>query len=102
MKKILVFGASDQLGGTESYLLTLYENLDRNQIQFDFLFPHDIENIPYEYGSRYGSKVYIKNTIPIVSEKKLAIYRQEILLRDIKILMGYMLMSNVFIPHIGY
>ena len=42
MKKILVFGASDQLGGTESYLLTLYENLDRNQIQFDFLFPHDI------------------------------------------------------------
>ena len=46
--------------------------------------------------------VYIKNTIPIVSEKKLAIYRQEILLRDIKILMGYMLMSNVFIPHIGY
>lgn len=48
MKKILVFGASDQLGGTESYLLTLYENLDRNQIQFDFLFPHDIENIPYE------------------------------------------------------
>lgn len=48
MKKILVFGASGQLGGTESYLLTLYQSLDKERIQFDFLVPHNINKISYE------------------------------------------------------
>lgn len=59
MKRILVFGASARLGGTESYLLTLYKNIDKRQIQFDFLFPHETGTIPYEQEIiRNGGCVY--------------------------------------------
>ena len=46
--RIVVYGASLNLGGTEKYLLTLYKLLDKNIIQFDFLLSHDVEEIPYE------------------------------------------------------
>ena len=48
MIRFLVYGLSPNLGGTEKYLLTLYELLDKDKIQFDFLFSHDVEKIPYE------------------------------------------------------
>lgn len=59
MKRILVYGLSDMFGGTENYILNLYKLIDTQNIQFDFLFEHSVENIPYEQEiiSR-GGKIY--------------------------------------------
>lgn len=37
MKRILVFGMTENPGGVESFLITYYRNIDREKIQFDFL-----------------------------------------------------------------
>ncbi len=37
MKRILVFGVTDNPGGVEAFLLNYYRNIDREKIQFDFL-----------------------------------------------------------------
>lgn len=37
LKKVLVFGMTDNPGGVESFLMAYYRKLDRNKIQFDFL-----------------------------------------------------------------
>ena len=37
MKRILVFGMTENPGGVESFLLNYYRNIDRERIQFDFL-----------------------------------------------------------------
>lgn len=37
MKKILVFGITDNPGGVESVIMSYYRNIDRNKTQFDFL-----------------------------------------------------------------
>ena len=48
MIRFLVYGLSPNLGGTEKYILTLYDLLDKNKVQFDFLFSHDVGSLPYE------------------------------------------------------
>lgn len=37
MKRVLVFGMTENPGGVESFLLNYYRNIDRENIQFDFL-----------------------------------------------------------------
>lgn len=37
LKKVLVFGMTDNPGGVESFLMAYYRKLDRSKIQFDFL-----------------------------------------------------------------
>ena len=37
MKRILVFGMTENPGGVESFLVNYYRNIDRDRIQFDFL-----------------------------------------------------------------
>ena len=37
MKKILVFGITDNPGGVESVIMAYYRHIDRNKYQFDFL-----------------------------------------------------------------
>ena len=37
MKKILIFGVTDNPGGVESVIMSYYRNIDRDKIQFDFL-----------------------------------------------------------------
>ena len=37
MKKILVFGMTDNPGGVESFLMAYYRKIDREKLQFDFL-----------------------------------------------------------------
>ena len=37
MKRILVFGMTENPGGVESFLINYYRHIDRNKIQFDFL-----------------------------------------------------------------
>ena len=46
MKKVLVFGITDIPGGMESVIMNYYRNIDRNEIQFDFLCNTDI--VAYE------------------------------------------------------
>lgn len=50
MRRLCVFGMSDNLGGTEVYLMTLYRELRRRNadIQFDFLLRHEAGVVPYE------------------------------------------------------
>ena len=42
MKRILVYGMTDNLGGLEVYIYNIYQYLDKDQIQFDFVcdFPN--------------------------------------------------------------
>lgn len=59
MKRILVFGMSSKIGGTEKYILTLYQILDKVQIQFDFLFPYNIGKVDYEEEiTKQGGRIY--------------------------------------------
>ena len=37
LKKVLVFGMTDNPGGVESFLMAYYRKLDRAKLQFDFL-----------------------------------------------------------------
>lgn len=46
MKKILVFGITENPGGVESVIMSYYRSIDRNQIQFDFLC--NTEEVAYE------------------------------------------------------
>lgn len=50
MRRLCVFGMSENLGGTEVYLMTLYRVLlsQKADIGFDFLVRHDAGVIPYE------------------------------------------------------
>ena len=41
MKRICIYGCSEMLGGTEKYILTLYKALNKEEIQFDFLYPYN-------------------------------------------------------------
>ena len=59
MKRILVYGLSSTMGGTENYLLNLYKAIDTRILQFDFLFEHSVEDIPYEEEiTSRGGKIY--------------------------------------------
>lgn len=46
MKKVLVFGITDNPGGVESVIMNYYRNIDREKIQFDFLCNTEI--VAYE------------------------------------------------------
>lgn len=41
MKKILVYGMTNKLGGIESYVMNMFRNIDKNSIQFDFVTDFD-------------------------------------------------------------
>ena len=57
MKKVLVFGITDKPGGVESVIMNYYRNIDRNNIQFDFLC--NTETIAYEDEIKsLGGKIY--------------------------------------------
>lgn len=46
MKKILVFGMSENLGGVETVIMNYYRNINKENIQFDFLY--NTKEIAYE------------------------------------------------------
>lgn len=57
MKKILIFGMSDNLGGVETVIMNYYRNIDKEKIQCDFLY--NTEDIAYkEEIRRLGGKTY--------------------------------------------
>lgn len=57
MKKILVFGMTENPGGIESVIMNYYRQINRDKIQFDFL--SNSSNIAYEEEIRsLGGKIY--------------------------------------------
>ena len=57
MQKILVYGMTDNRGGMESYIHNIYQNLDKNRYQFDFVcdFP---DMVLKDYYLSQGSTIY--------------------------------------------
>src|SRR5699024_5184641 len=54
---MLIFGLTTGVGGVQSYLMNLYRNINRNQIQFDFVVAGD--NAYYEDEiKKLGGTVY--------------------------------------------
>lgn len=57
MKRILVYGMTDNLGGIETYVMNLFRSLDKNKVVFDFVT--DFETMAYsEETSAMGSRIY--------------------------------------------
>lgn len=46
MKKILVVGYTNNMGGLESFILNYYRNINKKEIQFEFIVHYD--EVPYE------------------------------------------------------
>ena len=46
MKKVLVFGMTDNPGGMESVIMNYYRHIDRSVLQFEFLC--NTEKVAYE------------------------------------------------------
>ncbi|MDO4942831.1 MAG: glycosyltransferase [Lachnospiraceae bacterium] len=58
MKRICLFGSSENMGGTEMYLITIVRIL-KNDVRFDYLVYHDCKRIPFENEIiSYGGQVY--------------------------------------------
>ena len=71
--RILVFGMTENPGGTESFLMNYYRHMDRDKIQFDFL-ANTLDNIAYEEElTAYGSRVF---HIPPRRQNRSAFYRE--------------------------
>ena len=46
-------------GGVESVVMNYYRNIDRNKVQFDFLFDEDSNGIPFDEIKNLGGKVIL-------------------------------------------
>ena len=58
MKRILVFGMTENPGGVENFLINYYRHIDREAVQFDFLCNTD-QAVAYESElKRLGARVY--------------------------------------------
>ncbi len=57
MKRILVYGMTDNRGGIESYIMNVYRHIDKNKIIFDFVTDFDFMAYSEEVES-CGSKIY--------------------------------------------
>ena len=56
-ERILIYGMTDNLGGMESFIYNLYQNIDRTKYQFDFVC--DFPKMVFEnYYLEQGSKIY--------------------------------------------
>lgn len=57
-KRVLQAGLTSNLGGTETFIMNLYRNIDRSRIQFDFIVDHD-KQLPFEDEiESLGGRVY--------------------------------------------
>lgn len=57
MKKVLVFGFTDTIGGVETFFMTYYNKFDKEKYQFDFVTVY--ENMVFSEEIKYnGGKVY--------------------------------------------
>ena len=74
MKRILIFGMTENPGGVESFLMNYYRNIDRNKIQFDFLCnSHELVAYEDELLSLGGRTYHIT-----ARSKNRSLYRKEL------------------------
>lgn len=74
MKRVLVFGMTENPGGIESFLLNVYRHIDRDKIQFDFLC-NSHEPVAYEKELiQLGGKCYHITA----RSKNICLFRQEL------------------------
>lgn len=72
MKRVLVFGMTENPGGVESFLMNYYRHIDRSRLQFDFLC-NTFHPVAYEEElESLGGRVY---HIPARSEQRSDYYR---------------------------
>ena len=57
MKKVLVFGVTDNPGGIESVIMNYYRKIDKNKVHFDFLCNNDTVAYSDEIQS-LGGKIF--------------------------------------------
>ena len=57
MKRVLVIGMSDNIGGTETFSHTYYNSMDRKELHFDFATVCDTVAFGDEY-KKDGSKIF--------------------------------------------
>ena len=65
-KRVLHIVGKMNLGGTESFLMNIYENIDRSKIQFDFLTYYEKNENGYfdKKITSLGGKIYSLNFLP--------------------------------------
>ena len=56
--KVLTFGMTSIVGGIETFLINLYENIDIDKIQIDFLVPGKLEGQYRERIEKRNGKIY--------------------------------------------
>ena len=59
MERIAVVMGKMHSGGKKNLVMEYYRNIDRSQIQFDFICDSDSNAIPYDEIEKLGGKVYI-------------------------------------------
>lgn len=62
MVKVLQVIGSLYLGGSQTMVMNLYRNIDRNKMQFDFIIDHTVDMDFEEEIKRLGGKIYIMPT----------------------------------------
>lgn len=69
LKRILHYGLSDNLGGIESFIKTLYSGIDKDEYVFDFIINKNITPYFLEDYKKAGSKFYY------ISSRKMTPYQ---------------------------
>ena len=93
MKKVLVFGMTENPGGVESVIMNYYRNIDRNKIQFDFLCNTEIVAYSDEIES-LGGKIY---KITARRKNRFKFYKELNIVPDRKKIDYYLLMMELYI-----
>lgn len=63
LKRVLIIGMTSTVGGVETFLMTLHNNIDKSKFQFDFLVREDIEGIYREKILDNGGKIHAIGSI---------------------------------------
>ena len=74
IRVLMVLGGSMGYGGTEAFLMNYYRNIDKNRIQFDFVFQGDEPGVYDDEIKEYGGMIYhvpFKNRHPMMFTKQL-------------------------------
>src|SRR5699024_9943300 len=62
MLRVLHMIGSLNIGGSQTMIMNLYRNIDRNRIQFDFVIDHPDELYYAEEIEHLGGKIYVMPT----------------------------------------
>lgn len=67
MIRVLHMIASLEIGGSQSFVMNIYRNINRNQIQFDFIVDHAEQMCLADEIERLGGRVYVLPTFRLVN-----------------------------------